>query len=274
MEIDTLVLSGGGINCLGMVGSLKYLQENDLIKKNFSNIKTIIGVSGGIFNIIPFLLKYSYEGILKVVFNYDCEKIVDLEKFTINDMLLDYGVLKNVCSTIVESMLVHKGLSKDITLKDFYEYTNIELILKVVNLNKNNIVFASYKNFPELKLTTACDMTSCIPFVFKPIKYKDEYYVDGALCGNFPIEHCSSKNYLGINIDHNIPDITDIQDIGGFVKSLWNMIGRANESNEKRIINIKIKMLGTKFNVNDEEKKMIIRDGYKQTIEHFSNYSL
>ena len=66
MEIDTLVLSGGGINCLGMVGSLKYLQENDLIKKNFSNIKTIIGVSGGIFNIIPFLL-YSHLLMLILV---------------------------------------------------------------------------------------------------------------------------------------------------------------------------------------------------------------
>ena len=31
-------------------------------------------------------------------------------------------------------------------------------------------------------------------------------------------------------------------------------------------------MLGTKFNVNDTEKKMIIKDGYEQTEKHFSNY--
>ena len=89
-----------------------------------------------------------------------------------------------------------------------------------------------------------------------------------------------AKKSLGQNflIDKNILEkivnITEIQDISGYVKSLWNMIGRANESNEKRIINIKIKMLGTKFNVNETEKKMIIKDGYEQTGKHFLNYSL
>jgi NTE family protein len=273
MEIDTLILSGGGVNCLGLFGSLKYLEENKIIKKDFKNIKTIIGVSGGIFNIIPFLLNLSYESIIKIVLNYDCEKIIDLENFTINDILLDYGILTNPGSQIIETILINKGLSKELTLIELYNLTNINLISKVVNLTQSRVIYVNHESHPNLKLTVVCDMTSCIPGIFKPIIYEDEYYVDGAVCGNFPIEKNVSDNYLGINIDHNIPGINDINDISDYFKSLWNMIGRENEMNEENIINIKIKMMGTKFNISEEEKKMIIKEGYLQTEEHFLKIS-
>jgi len=273
MEIDTLILSGGGVNCLGLFGSLKYLEENKIIKKDFKNIKTIIGVSGGIFNIIPFLLNLSYESIIKIVLNYDCGQIIDLENFTINDILLDYGILKNPGSQIIETILINKGLSKELTLIELYNLTNINLISKVVNLTQSRVIYVNHESHPNLKLTVVCDMTSCIPGIFKPIIYEDEYYVDGAVCGNFPIEKNVSDNYLGINIDHNIPGINDINDISDYLKSLWNMIGRENEMNEGKIINIKIKMMGTKFNISEEEKKMIIKEGYLQTEEHFLKIS-
>ena len=269
MEIDTLILSGGGVNCLGLFGSLKYLEENKIIEKDFKNIKTIIGVSGGIFNIIPFLLNLSYESIIKIVLNYDCEKIIDCEKFTINDILLDYGILKNPGSQIIETILINKGLSKELTLIELYNLTNINLISKVVNLTQSKVLYVNHESHPNLKLTVVCDMTSCIPGIFKPIIYEGEYYVDGAVCGNFPIEKNVSDNYLGINIHHNIPGINDINDISDYFKSLWNMIGREIEMNEENIININIKMMGTKFNISEEEKKMIIKEGYLQTEEHF-----
>jgi len=269
MEIDTLILSGGGVNCLGLFGSLKYLEENKIIKKDLKNIKTIIGVSGGIFNIIPFLLNLSYESIIKIVLNYDCEKIIDCEKFTINDILLDYGILKNPGSQIIETILINKGLSKELTLIELYNLTNINLISKVVNLTQSKVLYVNHESHPNLKLTVVCDMTSCIPGIFKPIIYEGEYYVDGAVCGNFPIEKNVSDNYLGINIHHNIPGINDINDISDYFKSLWNMIGREIEMNEENIININIKMMGTKFNISEEEKKMIIKEGYLQTEEHF-----
>ena len=40
MEIDTLIFSGGGIKCLCLLGSLKYLIENDIIKEHLSTINT------------------------------------------------------------------------------------------------------------------------------------------------------------------------------------------------------------------------------------------
>ena len=39
-------------------------------------------------------------------------------------------------------------------------------------------------------------MTTAIPILLKPIKYKGDLYLDGGLSGNCPIEINKSKNYL------------------------------------------------------------------------------
>ena len=54
------------------------------------------------------------------------------------------------------------------------------------------------------------------------------------LCGR-PYRALLFKNYLGINIDHNVPHITDIQDISGYVKSLWNMIEEQIDQMKKKL---------------------------------------
>ena len=64
MNIDTLILSGGGIKCLSFLGSLKYLIDHKII--NLDKIKSIIGVSGGIIYITPLLLGYSIDEIIQI----------------------------------------------------------------------------------------------------------------------------------------------------------------------------------------------------------------
>ena len=70
MEIDTLVFSGGGIKCLCLLGSLKYLIENDIIKEDLSTINTIICVSGGLIHILPLILGYTIDEVLQIFFNF------------------------------------------------------------------------------------------------------------------------------------------------------------------------------------------------------------
>ena len=72
---------------------------------------------------------------------------------------------------ILTSLLLVKNLNENITLREFYDETKIELIMLTVNLN--NIlpekIKLSYKTHPELQLYKALYMSSCIPFVFKPV---------------------------------------------------------------------------------------------------------
>ena len=39
-------------------------------------------------------------------------------------------------------------------------------------------------------------MTTSIPIIFKPVKYNDCLYCDGATGGGLPIEYNKSKRYL------------------------------------------------------------------------------
>ena len=33
-------------------------------------------------------------------------------------------------------------------------------------------------------------MSSAMPIAFKPIEYNGEFYIDGGLCNNFPLNYC------------------------------------------------------------------------------------
>ena len=44
MKYDSLLLSGGGLKCYSFLGVLRYLFDNNIIDKNFKNIKNIVTV--------------------------------------------------------------------------------------------------------------------------------------------------------------------------------------------------------------------------------------
>ena len=46
LDIDTILVSGGGMNSMGILGCLKYLIENEFIDSELKIFKNIIGVSG------------------------------------------------------------------------------------------------------------------------------------------------------------------------------------------------------------------------------------
>ena len=119
-------------------------------------------------------------------------------------------------------------------------------------------------------------MTTCIPFLFKPIIYNDNYYVDGGLCGNFPLDYnlkLKSKKYLGIQIssygknEHNIESFLD------YIKNIYNQPWSPYDQikKDKKIIHINMGKTGLILNNTQSEKKDIICQGYKETETHFKN---
>ena len=111
-------------------------------------------------------------------------------------------------------------------------------------------------------------MTTCIPIIFKPIIYKNNYYVDGGLCGNFPKEINKSKNYLVLNILNS--DENNIENFLDYLLSIKKLIGRTqNNKYNKKIINLKINTSILDLDIPLENKKKIIKEGYLQTENQF-----
>ena len=88
---------------------------------------------------------------------------------------------------------------RNMTLKQFYNLTKIHYTCKVYNLSQKCEQYLCYKTEPDMKISTLVQMTTCIPFFFKPITYKDCLYVDGGCAGGFATE-IAGDNYIGINL--------------------------------------------------------------------------
>jgi predicted acylesterase/phospholipase RssA len=166
-------------------------------------------------------------------------------------------------------------LSEKITLKDLYEYTTVNFVLKTTNISKYRIEYINHISHPDLSVIDAIKMTTCVPLLFQPIKYNDDLYVDGGLCGNYPIEYnrtLKSKNYLGIHIK--------VKDKEKHVNDIFSYLNRLQMAptspydciykKRKNTILIIVDELGTVFKKTYDENMKILINGYLSCETHFN----
>jgi NTE family protein len=274
--IDTLILSGGGPSGIAYFGILDCLFENGILKEDLEGIKEILTTSIGILTSFCLLIGLNMSVGKEIVFGYDIAKMLDLEALNINDILVDFGFFKtDGIVNIFKSILKNFKEVDDMTLKELFDISKIKLTVKVFNVTQKQVEYISYETDPELSIIKLAEMTTAIPFFFKPVKYNNYLYVDGGLRGHFPIEECKSKNYLGFFIKGGCAPssiITDLFPILDFTYSL--MINQdqvvydiQNKKVNPRIIFIEV-CHGLNFEMTKEEKEKIIQFGYTETEDH------
>lgn len=269
--IDTLVLSGGGPSGVAYAGILKALIDYDTFQKD--KLKEIITTSVGIIFAILYLLDYNILQIEKLVLEKDLTKLLNIDDIDIDNLLVKYGLFSNEhIGESVSSFIRHKTEKNDLTLKEFYKLSNIILTVKVYNVDIGKTEYLNHINTPDIKLTTLSMMTTAIPYLFQPIKYNDNLYVDGGLKGHFPIEACKSDNYLGLNVKGgtcNTKNFSLLDDLPilGFTMNLMNERDNNVDPDDKMIFTYHINA-GLNFDLSIDERKSMIEKGYNETIEH------
>lgn len=269
--IDTLVLSGGGPSGVAYAGILKALIDYDTFQKD--KLKEIITTSVGIIFAILYLLDYNILQIEKLVLEKDLTKLLNIDDIDIDNLLVKYGLFSNEhIGESVSSFIRHKTEKNDLTLKEFYELSDIILTVKVYNADMGKTEYLNHINTPDIKLTTLSMMTTAIPYLFQPIKYNDNLYVDGGLKGHFPIEACKSDNYLGLNVKGgtcNTKNFSLLDDLPiiGFTMNLMNERDNNVDPDDKMIFTYHINA-GLNFDLSIDERKSMIEKGYNETIEH------
>ena len=88
---------------------------------------------------------------------------------------------------IMSNLLERKGFDKNATFLDISKRTGKNLIIAVANITQQKIEYLSVDNYPEMRITTAIRMSTCIPILYEPVKYYDDLYVDSLVFNNFPI---------------------------------------------------------------------------------------
>lgn len=191
-EYKSVVLAGGGVKGLAYLGVLKFLKE----KEALHHISTFAGCSIGALTCLLMILDYPYNVLKTVMDNYDISKLnYPRMECIINDMCLDDG---NSLEKFVKTFIKNAGHDENINMKSFYEITGKKLVVSITDINSKKNILADYKNFPEMPVFLAVKISMCIPFVYKPVLYKNNFYCDGYLSCNFPVKYFDTKDTLCI----------------------------------------------------------------------------
>jgi predicted acylesterase/phospholipase RssA len=212
MTIKHLVLSGGGPNGFTFVGILERLCNEGFW--NIDELETIYATSVGAIIATCIALKYDWETLTNYLINRPWKDVFKVKPKHIIDSFSSKGIFNEEPIILgFKPLLEAKNLNVDISLKEFYEYSHIDLHFFSVEINSFQLIDINYKSFPELKLTKAILMTCCIPTLVQPIIDNNKCYVDGGLLCNYPVEQCiqdhpDTNEILGIKLtvsdSHNL----------------------------------------------------------------------
>jgi predicted acylesterase/phospholipase RssA len=263
---NKLVLSGGGKRGLLQLGSLQYIYDNI----DMSNINTYIGTSIGSILCYFLIIGYTPIELLTLV----CTTKI-MKQFNNADL---YGLFHG--QSVFTNNFIHKFLirltlqkvNRVFTMIELYEMYNKEFVCTTYNITKNSVEYISYKNFPEMDCITALKMSANIPFLFDKIKYKDNYYVDGAFMNNFPI-NLVNKNDKVISINVTLKNVkienNPITYLNGILCSIiyynvkYNII--RNKNPNIIIIDMSDKDISTNINCSSVDILNIFCNAYEYT---------
>ena len=189
MTIKHLVISGGGPLGLRYLGSLEKLEQKSFW--NICNIESIYATSVGSIIGAFICLKYDWETLNKYIIERPWHDAFKVNPKQIFDSYYNKGLFdKKIAEIIFKPLLEAKDLSLNITLKEFYEFSKIDLHIFTFELHKFQTIELSHSTHPDLCLLQALTMSSALPGIFMPTIIDNCCYIDGGVMCNYPLNYC------------------------------------------------------------------------------------
>jgi len=260
-----LVLSGGGIKGIAQLGTLKKLEEKNILSK----ITTFAGTSVGSIICLLLIIGYCVDELFDFVKDFDFEKLFP-DKIKINKILDKFGIDSgNKLIIMLENFLVEKNFDKNITLKQLYEKTKKKFYINSSCVNDKKSIVFSYETHPNVPVLLTIRMSTSLPLYFVPVIYENKFYIDGSCICNILLEPFSNElnKVIGIYVESNYYSNDEINDFLSYISAtfqcLMNGIITSSVSCLKDII--RIKLIDTNilsFNLNKEQKQNLFDIGY------------
>lgn len=189
MTIKHLVISGGGPLGLRYLGALEKLEKEGFW--NFDNIESIYSTSVGSIIGAFICLKYDWITLNTYIIERPWHDAFKVSIKQVLDSYYNKGLFdKKLAEIIFKPLLEAKDLSLNITLKEFYDYSKIDLHIFTFELNQFKTVELTHNSFPDLPLLQALTMSSSLPGIFIPTIINNCCYIDGGVMCNYPLNYC------------------------------------------------------------------------------------
>ena len=95
-----------------------------------------------------------------------------------------------------EPLFKARDLKMDITMKELYEFTGIDIHMFATEFNATVLLDISWKTHPDWTVIESIYSSCCLPFLFKPYYKEDKIYYDGGVFCNYPLVQCYHNEKL------------------------------------------------------------------------------
>lgn len=206
-RIKHIVLSGGGHVGFTQCAILKTLFEKGFY--NFDYIKTIYAASAGAILGVVLCLNHNFDDLIEYIIDRPWHESIDLDISNFLNFYQDKGIFKDeIFVTILKPLLCAKDLHMNSTLRELYNISKIELNILSTKMEDFSAYKMNYRTHPSMTILQAVHMSAAIPFVFQPVFYDNQCFMDGGIVNNYPLEMCLNEQqcpkYEILAINNNI----------------------------------------------------------------------
>lgn len=258
-----LVLSGGGVKGIVHIGVLYALEQ----LKMLDDICDFAGTSVGCIVIALHVIGYKPLEMYDFIKNLELDSLRNISIMNIHLFGLDTG---SKLEYTLKRLIINKGLKENITMSELFAMTRKRMIFTTVCVNTTDVCYLSHETYPELELLTALRMTSAIPFIYCPVIYDDEIYIDGACFNDYPInmfdDHLDQT--IGIMIINSKDKIYEIDSLETYILRVLKCVAigltyNGHKGYEKCTIKINIdSIIGIDYDIDDTKKDEMFIKGY------------
>tara|TARA_Y100000739_G_scaffold146814_1_gene126522 strand:- start:1192 stop:2055 length:864 start_codon:yes stop_codon:yes gene_type:complete len=274
---EEVILSGGNFATVCFLGAIQALIDNKKI--DLTKVKKWICTSGGSVIALFLAIGYTPKRLLSILKRIPISKISPLNSDKWLGFFDKYGIhdtdkFKWLFSLLMENI----GWSPNTTFKELYDKIKVELVFTTYCLNTQSVVLLNYKNNPDLKILDAICMSIAVPFLFYPVKYKNEHYIDAFLVSIHPVEYCSKQNnsisFCLEGKNEYVENINLINYIRIIINSPINKLQNTFLNNYKgKTVNIKCNYkFDASFEMNTETLEFFYNTGYDEITNNKTNF--
>ncbi len=188
-----LVFEGGGVKGLTYGGALEVLSQQGILDK----VERVAGTSAGSITAVLVALRYTPEEIRTLLFNLDFKQFEDGGATGIFRLFRRFGwfegdaLLDTLRCIVGEKTGNRKSTFRELRAKGF-----LDLHMFSTDLTTGEVRDLSFDTTPDLEVALAARMSGSFPLFFAAIERDQDWFVDGGVVENYPVDTFDTKEGL------------------------------------------------------------------------------
>lgn len=240
-----LIFEGGGMKGMCYVGALMELTKDSFL--DLSQIHHYGGTSAGAIVATLLASDHTLEEIEEIMYRTKWKRMQDGSfGFVRNVMRLfrRFGYHRGqFMDKFINNLLLKKTGVRKITFEQLYGITGNHLKMVGTNVTTGEVMYIDHLSTPHMTVGKGVQISSCVPFIFEPVKYDGCVYVDGGLIKNLDLDMFSEFNLptLAFEIEDTDKQRIELQNIFVYFMILFKIIHKeANKHDSSALHNTKV----------------------------------